>query len=207
MKPESGESGIRGDALRWEIDALLARFESEPEHTRHVASLALSLFDALRPIHGLGAEDRWLLEAAATLHDVGWAVTQPDGKGHHRESARLIREHRWTALEPGQIERVALVARYHRKTLPTTDHEEFAALSEGDQRRVRWLASLVRIADGLDRRHVQRVQSVRVWVGDDELRVLPTGEGKIEEEVEAALKKADLLRELWPGPVVVVAAE
>ena len=89
------------------IEALLARHEREPEHARQVARLALELHDALRPIHGQGARERELLECAALLHDIGWSATAPDGKGHHKASARLIRESTWETLTQREVRCVA----------------------------------------------------------------------------------------------------
>ena len=194
-------SAIDVDALRREVDALLARYETEPEHVRHVCHLALGLFDTWASVHAMGMEERLLLEAAACLHDIGWAVTQPDGKGHHKESARLIREFGWSGLEAGQVALMAEVARYHRKTIPDGGHEEFAALPAADQIRVRWLAAVLRIGDALDRRHLQRVSAAIGSVRRDELWITAVSTWVIDVELEAADRKADLLKSLWAGRV------
>jgi exopolyphosphatase/guanosine-5'-triphosphate,3'-diphosphate pyrophosphatase len=60
------------------------------------------------------------------------------------------------------VERIALVARYHRKSEPKAGHPEFAALDDDAKREVSVLAGLLRVATGLDRNHAARVQSVRV---------------------------------------------
>jgi len=183
------------------IEALLALHEREPEHARQVARLALELHDTLRPIHGQGARERELLECAALLHDIGWSVTAPDGKGHHKASARLIRESTWEALTPDEVRCVAAVARYHRKALPDPEHEELQGLSAADRARVAWMAACLRTADGLDRRHLQAVDSVsaRRGSGGIELRVVALG--SIDDELSAADRKSDLLRSLLPGPL------
>ncbi len=59
----------------------------ESAHTWHVTHLALSLFDQLSGLHRLGLEEKFWLEAAAILHDIGWV----DGwRGHHKSSLRII---------------------------------------------------------------------------------------------------------------------
>lgn len=60
-------------ALRNGMAELLGRFETEPTHTLHVTRLALVLFDSLQAWHGFGSIERLLLEAAVTLHDIGWS--------------------------------------------------------------------------------------------------------------------------------------
>lgn len=183
----------------------MARFEIEPVHVLHVRDLALALFDGLRPEHGLDADDRALLDAAACLHDIGWFVTQPEGKGHHRETARLIREYDWPGLRRETVEFVALVARFHRKSIPSESaHDDFAALPANDRVRVRWLAGILRVADGLDRRHIQAVETVGAVRMGATLRVRVTGLDGLEAEILGARKKADLLEEVSACRVEVV---
>src|SRR6185295_260477 len=151
------------DAAREEVLALMQALEEEPHHVQHVARLALSLFDELEDLHGLDDHNRLILEAAAMLHDIGWSAA-PDGHGHHRQSARLIREHGWTIFNAESVTLIAQVARYHRKSVPELEHEEFAALSPAERVRVQQLAALLRIADGLDRGHHQHVLEVTVEI-------------------------------------------
>lgn len=184
-------------ALRCGVEALMARFETEPVHVLHVRDLALALFDGLGSAHGLSSDDRAFLDAAACLHDIGWFATQPDGKGHHRETARLIREHAWSGLRRETVEFIAQVARFHRKSIPSEKaHDDFAALPAKDRGRVRWLAGLLRVADGLDRRHIQAVTAVRVTQVGRVIRITASGVDALTTEVTGALKKADVLEEI-----------
>lgn len=176
------------------VEALMAEYETEPVHVLHVRDLAVSLLDSLQSLHRLGSLDRAVLDAASCLHDIGWTVTQPDGKGHHKASARLIRENRWTGVPPAVVAMVSLVARYHRKSIPSeSDHEAFAERSADERRRIRWLAGLLRIADGLDRRHIQATQRVRALRVGGTIRILASGVDGLEAEILGARKKADLL--------------
>ena len=191
-------------ALQQGVAELMSRFETEPSHVLHVRNLAVTLFDDLSAEPGLTSEDRAILDVASCLHDIGWAVTQPDGRSHHKESARLIREHAWTGVSRSVVEGVALVARYHRKAIPSeVDHEDFVRQALDDRRRIRWLAGLLRVADGLDRRHIQAVQTVhavRLWKA---LRIGLTGVDGMEAEILGARKKADLLEEISGCEVVI----
>src|SRR4051812_21657341 len=103
--------------VRQEFLGFMNELETEPEHVLHVAKLALLLFDQLRELHGLAGQDRLILEAAACLHDIGWSIT-PGGEEHHKASARLIRERAWKSLDRPTVDLVALIARYHRRSLP-----------------------------------------------------------------------------------------
>lgn len=184
------------EAAREEFLALMQRLEEEPHHVQHVAQLALRLFDELEDLHGLGDHDRLLLEAAACLHDIGWSVS-PDGRGHHRESARLIREHSWIHFNTESVTLFAQVARYHRKSPPTLEHEDYASLSPAERLRVQHLAALLRIADGLDRSHQQHVVHLSASVLAGRVVVYLTSDRPCRREIGAALRKADLAQSLF----------
>lgn len=174
-----------------ELRAVMDRLEPEPEHTRHVAALAVRLFDQLAPLHGLGPDHRVLLEGAGWLHDVGWTVSE-DGSDHHKHSARLIREQTWSHLAPADVARLALIARYHRKALPSTDHRDFEGLPEPDREAVRKLAAILRVADAFDRSHLQAVRDVRVGIQPDSLEFTLLASAPPLREMAGAEKKGDL---------------
>jgi exopolyphosphatase/pppGpp-phosphohydrolase len=175
---------------RAEVFSLMSAMEREPAHVRQVARLALRLYDELMDLHGGGAPQRFLLESAALLHDIGWSVA-PDGASHHKHSARLILEGAWVGLPAPEVAQVAQIARYHRKSLPQAEHVAFMALSETDRGWVEKLAGLLRIADGLDRTHRQKVADLSAETGPDEVLVVVRG-GGLEEELVAGRKKSDL---------------
>jgi exopolyphosphatase/guanosine-5'-triphosphate,3'-diphosphate pyrophosphatase len=185
-EPEMNET-----AARAEIFSLMREMEAEPIHVHHVAALAMQLFDQLAPLHGLDARARLVLEAAAHLHDIGHRNDPGDGD-HHKESARLIREHPWKNFTAAEVEIMAQVARYHRKAMPDFTHEEFKILSEGERHRVQQLAAMLRLADSFDRAHQQRVSQVRVELRPNQICMHLEVNGPVWQEVNAARQKGDL---------------
>ena len=181
------------ESARERIEAFARPLDPDPAHSHQVARLSLLLFDGLRGVHGLKGRDRPLLEAAALLHDVGWSR---GGKGHHKHAYDLIRRGEDLPFPEEDRNLVAAVARYHRKALPRARHRAMRDLSPKDRRRVRWLAALLRVADGLDVEHRGRVQGLRCRFRDG----VPLLEVRSEEPPEAALRaadrKADLFRRL-----------
>ena len=75
------------DPRRRSVLDLARRCDWHQAHSEHVARLCLELFDQLRPLHGLGTEDRELIEYGALLHDIGWHIAR---EGHHKHSQYLI---------------------------------------------------------------------------------------------------------------------
>jgi len=178
---------------RQEFLGFMYELESEPEHVLHVAKLSLLLFDQLKELHQLGSDDRLILEAAGCLHDIGWSVS-PGGKEHHKASARLIRERAWKALEPDAVALLAVTARYHRQSLPSLKHRDFRLLPEQERSRVQSLAALLRIGDGLDRRHVQYVIDIKSAIQPDKIVLHLLTREFADREIEAAKAKERSVR-------------
>jgi exopolyphosphatase/guanosine-5'-triphosphate,3'-diphosphate pyrophosphatase len=181
------------DALAQESLDLRARYDEEPSHSDHVAELALLIFDGLTSWHGLGPRTRELLRSAALLHDIGWSQT-PDGKGHHKWSARLIQEHSWKNLTPDEVALVAQVARYHRKAPPQPDHAEFYALKSSAQKSVMVLGGILRIADALDRTHTGKIAHLEASADKKTIVVQVQPEGTWDAERAMFELKADMLQ-------------
>ena len=176
---------------RQEFLGFMYELESEPEHVLHVAKLSLQLFDQLKELHQLDANDRLILEAAGCLHDIGWSAS-PGGREHHKASARLIRERAWKSLAPDAVALLALTARYHRQSLPDLKHRDFRMLGKQERNRVQSLAALLRIGDGLDRRHMQYVIDIKSAIQPDKVALHLLTRQFADREIEAAKRKSDL---------------
>jgi exopolyphosphatase / guanosine-5'-triphosphate,3'-diphosphate pyrophosphatase len=198
-EPPSGRMGV--------VRRFARRCRYEQAHAEHVTCLALSIFDQLVELlapPGFDEQARQILEAAAVLHDIGYLVNYTS---HHRHSMYLIAHSGeldgWT---PREVELVANVARYHRKSEPKSGHERYHALSKEDRKLVRGLAGILRIADGLDRTHTQRVRDVRVGLGaeggEGAIEFTLAGEGDILTDVWGAERKSHLFERYFERPPV-----
>ena len=180
-------------SLRDETLALRGQYDEEPSHSDHVTELARQLFDGWEAWHGLGEQERELLECAALLHDIGWSQT-PDGAGHHKHSARMITEHDWKHLRESEVKIVAQIARYHRKALPQPHPDRFHALPERAQRQVMVLGGILRLADALDRTHTQKITQAKASDAPDALLVRVQTRGPWDAERAMFETKRDMLQ-------------
>jgi exopolyphosphatase/guanosine-5'-triphosphate,3'-diphosphate pyrophosphatase len=185
---------------------LMRTMEAQPRHVTHVTCLALQLFDGLSPLHGLGEPERVLLEEAGYLHDIGHKFDHL-GNGHHKESARLIREHSWKHFSGDDVNLLALVARYHRKSMPSMEDPHFASLPSFLRRVVLRLAALLRLADALDRSHEQVVTRIVPEVLPGKIIFRLEAAGPVLREVTTAHKKGDLAREVFQRELVFMTSE
>lgn len=175
------------DVRRRSVIELAERCNYAADHAQQIAKTALALFDATRGTHGLTDREREWLEYAALLHDVGVHISY---ERHHKHSYYLIRNGDLRGFEPRDVETIALVARYHRRAVPARTHEGFRDLSKRRRHAVRVLASMLRLAEALDRSHSQMVTGVRLEDRDEEMLLeIQTG-GDAELEAWAASRHA-----------------
>lgn len=129
----------------------------DEDHHRHVRDLALKLYDSagLIGLHDLGLHPRELLSHAAMLHDVGAFLSY---NNHHGHAYYIIKNADLLGFSREELEIIAATAFFHRKTMATQRHSEFASLSRRGQEAVRVLSIVLRIAESLDRSHAGLVR-------------------------------------------------
>lgn len=191
------------DLRRRSVLHLAESMDEDSRHSARTAALALELFDATADLHGLGDDSRELLEAAALLANVGLFISHSE---HHKHSYYVIRNSdRLTGFTDHEIELIAQIARYHRKSAPKLKHPEFARLRPDDQHQVRALAGVLRIGIALDRSHAGHVNAliVRDAVSDIpdglpslDILVAPTEGADISLELQTADERKSLLEEV-----------
>ena len=175
------------DVRRRSVIELAERCNYAPEHSQHIARLALALFDATRGTHALTDREREWLEYAALLHDIGVHIRY---ERHHKHSYYLIRNGNLRGFEPQDIETIALIARYHRRAVPLRGHEGYTDLSKKRRRIVSKLASMLRLAETLDRSHSQIVTGLALQDRDDDALLELKTAGDAELELWAASRHA-----------------
>lgn len=141
-------------AVREGLRAFGRRCGYREDHAEQVAWIAREIFDQTEPLHQLSTDARALLDGAALLHDVGNFVSY---NRHHKHSYYLILHADLPGFTERERELIANVTRYHRRSLPSHKHGQYDALTDSEQTLVRKLASILRIAEALDRGHARHV--------------------------------------------------
>lgn len=158
--------GLIEDRLRYQssvrqrsVIKIAQKYRVNTHHSERVAELALNLFDQTQGVmHQWGTEERELLWAAAMLHNCGHFISHD---AHHKHSYYLIRNGELLGYTETEIETIANLARYHRKSGPKKKHDNYRNLTSKPHRRmVDQLSSLLRLAVALDRRQIGAVQQI-----------------------------------------------
>ena len=183
--------GVRGQSVR----ELAVRCRWDERHAQQVAALALHLFDATAEAHELGQAERELLEHASLLHDIGYHVSR---RAHHKHSQYLIEHADLRGFSEREVQVMANVARYHRRSHPKDRHDAYDALGGKDQKLVCTLASLLRLAEGLDRSHYQNVTYLARRSGQKDLALEHRHQGRSAPGTVGHARGRELVRgDLW----------
>ncbi|MBW4569386.1 MAG: Ppx/GppA family phosphatase [Tolypothrix carrinoi HA7290-LM1] len=176
--------GLISDKLRYQgsvrersVLKQAKKYNVNLEHSDRVAKFALSLFNQTQgKLHNWGAEERQLLWAATILHNCGHYVSH---NAHHKHSYYLIRNGELLGYTETEIEIIANLARYHRKSAPKKKHENYANLLHKEDRQiVSKLSAFLRLAVALDRRQIGAIARVQCEYNPDsqelQLHIFPS---------------------------------
>ncbi len=168
-------SGLEDGSLRQATTqaawTLAEKFRADPEHAYNVANLSVKLFDTLSAEHGLDSHKRLLLFVAALLHEVGRVVS---AQAHHKHSYYLISHSEIFGLSPEEVQMVAQIARYHRRSRPKPSHQDYMSLPREKRVLVSKLAAILRIADALQQGHPYKIEDVKMELAQAASAYRPT---------------------------------
>jgi len=190
MKPNENEKH-RKNKLKY-VFKLAKDCQYEAKHTKQVTRVALKIFDDLQNLHRMGSNERFYLQCAGILHDIG--VHTEGAKGHHKTSLNIILT--TPILQFNNKERLIIgsIVRYHRRALPSIKHDHYKAMNENERERVSALAGILRIADGLDYSHKRHIGNVEASFNDHKIIIdCLVRRPPIKKELKSAANKSKLL--------------
>lgn len=177
------------------------KYHFDESHGMHVAKLAVRLFDQFGAENGMDEHARMLLEVAGIVHDIGNFIR---ASGHHKHGQYIVQNSEIFGLSRSDIRILANVVRYHRGGPPNSAQTSYASLRREHRMLVLKLASLLRVADALDRGHVQRVRDFRLEWRDEDVILRCDYAGDISIEQYALRQKGTLFEDVFGYGVVAV---
>lgn len=183
---------------------LVHKCDWHEDHSRHVAKLAMKLFDELKVDLDLNESDRELLEFAALLHDIGYHISH---RKHHKHALYIINNADLMGFKEEEIDVMANVARYHRRSTPKTRHSHFKKLDRQTREKVKKLSAILRIADGLDRSHYQNVRELEFNRANGSIELELKTESEPNLEIWGAMRKRSLFEEITGKKLIIKQAD
>ena len=182
------------------VEEVGEKYNYDKTHSQQVSRLALSLFEQMRELHGLPDRYSSILHAAAMLHDIGLFIAY---QKHHKHSYYLIKSSGPSSFDAIELDMIANIARYHRKSHPSPKHLPFSQLSPVQQDVVRKLSAILRVADALDYGRQSKVREIQCKKKPKKvLAIRLGGTGDMTDEIRSAADKAGLMSEVYGMEIV-----
>lgn len=140
------------------------RFGVERRHSEYVERMAVSIFNHTKKLHRLKKEHRLYLQVAAMLHDVGKAVSH---ENHSLFSYDIIKAQNIIGFSNRETEIIANVALCHGDEDDCIRQGRIANLGFEDQIVVAKLAAILKMADALDKSHLQKIDEIKIAFKND----------------------------------------
>ena len=100
-----------------------------------------------------------MLETAAILHDIGTYIRP---SAHQKHSQYIVANSEIFGLCNDELNIIANVINFHRGDPPGQSDIEYVKLQREDRILVLKMASILRVADALDRGHAQQIKKITV---------------------------------------------
>ena len=174
------------------------RFGGEEAHLRRQMKLFDSLFDGLKPVHGLKPSWNLYLQAAMILRETGASINL---SGYEEHSYYIVRNSDFPGAEPWEIELIAQLCRHHAGVKPDQKVASFTKNKSRQQAFLKFLG-ILRIADALDSGPESQLALKGVRAGRSGIRLLYGGRKLTGLEGIEVEKKAPLLRKILKIPII-----
>lgn len=148
---------------------LSKRYMGNKKRSETLENIALTIFDSMKKIHGLGKRERLLLRLATILHDCGKYISMSN-LGECSYNIILYTE----IIGLSHIEReiVANVVKFNHLKFGYYDIvAESSKLEKQSYLTIAKLTAVLKLANGLDRSHKQKFKDIKVGLKDHDLMI------------------------------------
>lgn len=190
--------------MKLTAEEILEKFSNNSSHPHEVRKLSMMIFDGVNEtLREMSNKQRKFLENAALLHDIGYYI---DSKGHNKHSQKIVLDYGLDKFDEREKEIISCICRYHRGSLPDKkNHEVYCHFDKKERKIVKRLAGILRIADGLDRAHVNLIKKIRINYDSEnnitEIYLTPLNH-EYRPDISYAIRKKDLFETGFKTQVV-----
>lgn len=145
------------------------QFKADEKHSEKVLELSEQIFKQTQSLHKLSKEAFRYLRIAALVHDVGHYIAD---QNHHIHSQYLVTMSPITGITERERMLIALIARNHRHLEIVLEPIKKFSLTRKEQMLIQKLASILRIANALDKSHAGSVKSIEIKIKPEKNQVI-----------------------------------
>jgi exopolyphosphatase/guanosine-5'-triphosphate,3'-diphosphate pyrophosphatase len=160
----------------------------------------MTLFDALTQEHGMNRRARILLKVAALIHEIGMFVRVYN---HNLHGQYIIANSEIFGLQREELDLIGNVVHYHRGEAPAPTDIDYIALQREERILVLKMASILRVADALDRGHSRHVKRIAVEKKSETVVLHTEGTLDLSLELIGLDEKGSLFQDVFGYKIVV----
>jgi exopolyphosphatase / guanosine-5'-triphosphate,3'-diphosphate pyrophosphatase len=180
------------------------KYHYDENHAERVRELSVRLFEELKTEQRMTDTHRLYLEVAAILHDIGSFISP---RSHHKHSYYLISSSELFGLRKRELELIANIARYHRRAMPQRSHATYVALDRDERMIVSKLAAILRVANALDKDHLQKTPELKISREGDQIVFAAPNVSDLAMGRQALAGRSDFFTEVFGKKVVLREAD
>ncbi|MEI6285830.1 MAG: HD domain-containing protein [Bacillota bacterium] len=174
--------------------AYAEKYHYDVKHAIAIEQYAMKIFDSMSAVHGMGQRERFLLQIACVFHDIGKHIGL---RRHYLNSFHLVKSYDLLGFSDAERGIIAYVAYFHSSDPPDIDSPDMREFSEIQRMTISKLAAIIRIADALDRSHLQKILSIDVVIAGEELQITMKYRGNTALEEWMFEEKAEFFEEVY----------
>lgn len=172
------------------------RYMGSKKRGETLENITMTIFDSMKRVHGLGDRERLYLRIAAILHDCGKYISMVD---IGETSYHIIMATEIIGLSHAEREIVANVVRFnHTPFIYYRDmNGQSTRLTREAYLIVAKLTAILRVANGLDRSHKEKLKEIKAKLKEDELILTVDSQMDITLEKGLFEKRASFFQEVF----------
>lgn len=174
---------------------LSKRYQGNEKRSETLENIALTIFDSMKKIHGLGKRERLLLSLAAILHDCGKYISMSN-LGECSYNIILYTE--IIGLSHAEREIVANVVKFNHMKFTYYDVvSNGSKLDRQSYLMIAKLTAILKLANGLDRSHKQKFKDIKMVLREHDLIITVNTNEDITLEKGLIGERADFFEEVF----------
>ena len=165
MKMFQGEHDFEEDIIACAMN-ISKRYMGSRKRAETLENISITIFDAMKKIHGLKKRERLYLRLAAILHDCGKYISMVN---IGETSYQIIMATEIIGLSHTEREIVANVVRFNHSPFVYYGQQTTRGLDRDAYMIVAKLTAILRLASGMDRSHKQKLSGLKGTLKDNQL--------------------------------------
>ncbi len=170
------------------------RYMGSRKRAETLESITMTIFDSMKKVHGLGNRERLYLRIAALLHDCGKYISMMD---IGENSYHIVMATEIIGLSHMEREIVANVVRYNHSPFVYYNNMQSKGMTTEGYLTIAKLTAILKVANGLDRSHKQKLKGVRAVLKEEELVLTLDSQEDIVLEKGLFAKRAKFFKEVY----------